>query len=234
MSMVVRLSLVYVALSAAVAEARPASMGWYAEGGIGAVGFLPDNSDDAAVGPALNMRIGRDLFASWLSIGVTLAASSHEATVPPPPEGEWFQLYRGGGHLRLTGRLDRIALWLEGGGGVSMLSSNVLGKVMVTDAGENFSVTVQGGVGVEYQLENRHYAFGLGVDAFLMLQFDAMRDPRRGSPSSSAPMRSPATTRGASTTRSSRGSIRSSRCAGPRTTSRSRRCAAPSPRRTRA
>ena len=176
----VRLSLVCVALawdatSGAVADARPASMGWYAEGGIGAVSFLPDNSDDAAVGPALNMRIGRDLFASWLSVGVTLAASSHEATVPPPPEGEWFQLYRGGGHLRLTGRLDRVAFWLEGGGGIAMISSNVLGKVMVTEAGENFSVMFQGGVGLEYQLENRHYAFGLGVDAFLLPQFDAMR-----------------------------------------------------------
>ena len=175
MRLVVRLSLVYVALSATGVDARPASMGWYAEGGIGAVSFLPDNSDDAAVGPALNMRIGRDLFASWLSIGVTLAASSHEATVPPPPEGEWFQLYRGGGHLRFTGRLDRIAFWLEGGVGVTMLSSNVLGKVMVTEAGENFSIAFQGGVGLEYQLENRHYAFGLGVDAFLMPQFAAMR-----------------------------------------------------------
>jgi Outer membrane protein beta-barrel domain len=157
-----------------VADARPASSGWFAEGGLGAVGFLPDHSKDARPGPALNMRVGYDLF-SWLSIGVSLAASSHEATVPPPPEGEWFQLYRGGGDLRLGGRFDRLALFVEGGLGLSMLSSNVLGKVMVTDPGEHFSVTFQAGAGFEYQLENRHYAVGTGVDAFLMPQFDAMR-----------------------------------------------------------
>ena len=42
-------------------------------------------------GPGLDVRLGRDLF-SWLSLGISLAASSHEATVPAPPEGEWFQL----------------------------------------------------------------------------------------------------------------------------------------------
>jgi len=158
----------------AVAQARPASSGWYAEGGLGAVAFLPAHADDAQPGPSLNVRIGRDLF-SWLSIGVSLAASSHEATVPAPPEGEWFQLYRGGGDIRLGGRFDRIAVFLEGGLGLSLISSNILGKVMVTEAGEDFSVTFQAGAGFEYQLENRHYALGLAVDAFLLPQFDAMR-----------------------------------------------------------
>src|SRR6185503_17600151 len=88
------------------AEARPASSGWYAEGGLGAVAFLPSASGDAAVGPAIDVRAGRDLF-SWLSLGITLAASSHEATVPPPPEGEWFQLYRGTADARIGGLFDR-------------------------------------------------------------------------------------------------------------------------------
>lgn len=153
-----------------VAEARPASTGWYAEGGLGAVAFLPKVSKDAAIGPAMNMRIGRDLF-SFLSIGISLAASSHEATVPPPPEGEWFQLYRGGGDLRIGGRIDRIALFIEGGLGLGIISSNVLDKVMVTKPGKSFSVEFTGGAGLEYQLENRHYAFGLGVDAFILPQF---------------------------------------------------------------
>lgn len=156
------------------AEARPASTGWFAEGGLGVVGFLPGVSHDANPGPALNMRVGRDLF-SWLSIGISLAASSHEATVPPPPDGEWFQLYRGGGDIRLGGRFDRIAVFIEGGLGLSMISSNVLGKVMVTEPGERFSLTLQGGAGFEYQLENRHYAFGLAGDAFLLPQFNALR-----------------------------------------------------------
>src|SRR4051812_12141645 len=74
---------------AGAADARPAATGWFAEGGLGAVAFLPKASSDAKIGPALDVRIGRDLF-SWLGVGIHLAASSHEATVPPPPEGEWF------------------------------------------------------------------------------------------------------------------------------------------------
>ena len=155
-------------------DARPASSGWYAEGGLGAVAFLPKHADDAAVGPTIDVRIGRDLF-SWLSLGISLAASSHEATVDPPPEGEWFQLYRGGGDLRIGGRFDRVALFIEGGVGVAIISSNILDKVMVTEPGENTSLAVFGGAGFEYQLENRHYALGLGVDAFLLPQFDTIK-----------------------------------------------------------
>lgn len=172
MAEVVRLSLcvLVLAITAGDASARPASRGWYAEGGLGAVAFLSERADDAAIGPALNMRIGRDLHR-WFSVGISLAASSHEATVPPPPEGEWFQLYRASGDVRIGGRFDRIALFIEGGVGYSLISSNVLGKVMATEAGENFSITIHGGAGLEYQLENRHYAFGLAVDAFMLYDF---------------------------------------------------------------
>jgi hypothetical protein len=163
-----------LALAAGSAEARPASKGWYAEGGLGAVTFLPSASKAADPGPALNLRTGIDLF-SWFSVGISLAASSHEATVPAPPEGEWFQIYRGGGDARLGGRFDRIAIFLEGGAGIAMISSNVLGKVMITEPGENFSIAFHAGAGLEYQIENRHYAFGLAVDGFLLPQFDAIR-----------------------------------------------------------
>lgn len=157
-----------------VASARPASSGWYTEGGLGAVAFLPRASNDAAVGPAIDIRVGRDVF-SFLSLGITVAASSHEATVPAPPEGDWFQLYRGGAELRIGGRFDRLALFLQGGAGVAMISSNVLGKVMITEPGEEFSILFQAGAGFEYQLENRHYALGLAADGFLLPQFDAIR-----------------------------------------------------------
>lgn len=169
-----RLVACVLAVLCGVASARPASTGWYAEGGFGAVGFLPTASDDAAVGPGIGVRIGRDLF-SFLSFGIQVAASSHEATVPPPPEGEWFQLYRGAADLRIGGRLDRLALFIEGGAGVGIISSNVLGKVMITEPGETFSIMFQAGAGFEYQLENRHYALGIGVDAFLLPQFDTLK-----------------------------------------------------------
>ncbi|HEX5060257.1 MAG TPA: hypothetical protein VFV99_12905 [Kofleriaceae bacterium] len=169
-------SLLLVLALVGTAHARPASTGFYAEGGLGAVVPLPPDSDNAAVGPSLNLRIGRDLF-SWVSIGGYAAVSSHEATVPPPPEGEWFQLYRFGGELRLGGRADRIAFFVEGGVGGTVISSNVLEKVGTTEPGEKFSITFHGGGGFEYQLENRHYAIGVAVDGFyepLFEQFKAI------------------------------------------------------------
>lgn len=166
-----------VALSVALggsAEARPASTGWYAEGGIGAVAFLPSANEYAAIGPGFGLRFGRDMF-SWLSLGLQLGGSSHEATVPAPPEGEWFQIYRASADVRLTGRFDRLALFAEGGAGVGMISSNILGKVMITEPGEKFSLLIQAGGGFEYQLENRHYAVGLAADAIILPQFETLK-----------------------------------------------------------
>ena len=157
-----------------VAVARPASTGWFAEGGLGASLFLPKANDDAKIGPSLDLRIGRDLF-SWLSVGIDLAASSHEATVPAPPKGEWFQLYRGGADARLAGRFDRLGLFVEGGAGAAVISSNVLGKVGITDPGEHVALAFTAGAGFEYQLENRHYGVGLAADVFLIPQFDTLR-----------------------------------------------------------
>jgi hypothetical protein len=138
------------------------------------VKFLPTASADAALGPSLDLRLGRDLF-SWLSIGIVAAASNHEATVPPPPDGQYFQLYRGGAELRVGGRFDRLALYAEGGAGAAMISTNVLGKVGITDPGERFSIAFSAGGGAEYQLENRHYALGLGADAFVLPQFATLK-----------------------------------------------------------
>lgn len=171
-----RLAVTLAALvaSTAAAHARPASSGWYAEGGLGAVTFLPRAASSTQTGPALNLRIGRDLF-SWFSFGVSLSASSHEATVPAPPEGEWFQLYRGGADARLGGRAGSVAMFVEGGATLAMISSNVLEKVMITEPGENVALAFHGGAGLEYQLENRHYAFGAAANAFLIPQFDAIK-----------------------------------------------------------
>jgi hypothetical protein len=162
-----------IALSA-TADARPASTGWYAEGGLGALGWLPSASEDAKLGPAMDLRFGRDLF-SWLSLGVYAAVSSHEATVPAPPTGDWFQLYRTGADARIGGRFDRVALFVEGGAGVAVLSSNVLDKVMISTPGKSYSIVFHAGAGLEYQLNNRHYALGLAADAFLEPQFASVK-----------------------------------------------------------
>src|ERR1700735_3281350 len=82
---------------------RAASTGFLAEGGLGAVAFLPKVSKDAAVGPELELRVGRDIF-SWFSLDLFAAASTHEATLPPPPTGQYFQLSRGGADGRRARR----------------------------------------------------------------------------------------------------------------------------------
>jgi len=58
---------------------------------------------------------------------------------------------------------------------VGVACLNVLEKAMVTDPGEKYSITFHGGAGLEYQLENRHYAVGIGVDGFLVPQFATMK-----------------------------------------------------------
>jgi hypothetical protein len=153
---------------------RIASTGFFAEGGLGAVIFLPHTSRYADAGPALDLRIGRDLF-SWLSVGVVVAASTHEATVPPPPVDQYFQLYRGGGDVRIGSRFDRISAFAEGGVGGSLLSTNILQNVMISRPGKQYSWTISAGAGLEYQLENRHYALGLAIDAFLEPQLASMK-----------------------------------------------------------
>jgi hypothetical protein len=163
-----------VVVGATVAHARPASTGFFAEGGLDVVKYLSPGAASAAAGPGLALRVGRDLF-SWLSIGGYLAGSTHEATVPPPPDGQFFQLYRAGADGRLSIPAGPMAIFAEGGFGASMISSNVLEKVLITKPGKSFSATIHAGGGLEYQLENRHYAIGLAADWFVEPQFRSMK-----------------------------------------------------------
>lgn len=167
------LALGLVALPAAAA-ARPASRGVYAEAGMGAVAMLGDGQHAAAVGPTMTLRLGYDL-TSWLSLGVAAGASSHEATVPPPPEGEWFQLYQGRADVRLGVRRGAVAFFAEGGAGAAYVSSNLLTKVGILEPGERVSLAVSAGAGLEYQLQNRHYAFGLGGGYWLAPDFASLQ-----------------------------------------------------------
>jgi hypothetical protein len=153
------------------AGARPASSGFYTEAGAGAEGFVGAAAADSQIGPTLALRLGWEPFA-WFALGLHLEGSSHEATVPPPPTGEWFQIYRGQLDGRLTARTGAYALFAEGGVGAALISSNVLDKVGITEPGQRATLSLDAGCGVEYQLENRHYAFGVAADWWLLPQFD--------------------------------------------------------------
>ena len=154
-------------------SARPASTGLFTEAGIGATTFVGRHADHSKMGVAFDMRAGYDLF-SWFSVGINVAASSHEATVPPPPEGEYFQLYRALGEARLGFRYGRVGLFVDGGAGGAMISTNILGKVNVTTPGETLAFIFAAGGGLEYQLANRHYALGIAGQWLLLPRFNRL------------------------------------------------------------
>ena len=156
------------------AAARPAAHGFGAEAGFGALGMLGAGQPAAAIGPVLALRLGYGL-TPWLALGVAVDASSHEATVPPPPEGEWLQLYQGRAELRLGVQTGRLALFAEGGVGAAAVSSNLLAKVGILDPGERSSLAVGAGAGLAYQLQNRHYAFGVAGDWWLLPAFASLQ-----------------------------------------------------------
>ena len=62
------LATTLVAGSSAV-SARPASTGWFAEGGIGGAGYLGDASAAATIGPTFSLAAGLDL-TPWFSLGL--------------------------------------------------------------------------------------------------------------------------------------------------------------------
>ena len=158
----------------AAAEPRASATGPYAEGSLGATGFIGSGSKYSRPGPAFALRGGIDLF-SWLSIGGRLELESHQADVPPPPEGEYYQLYLGAAEARLGFKVGRIALFADGGLGLAFMSTNVLAKVALVDPGESWSPLLAAGGGLEYQLQNRHYAFGLAGQWMVMSSFAGMQ-----------------------------------------------------------
>lgn len=163
--------LLSLATSVASAEPRPRSSGFYAEAGIGARGFLGEAAQSSKIGPVASLHIGYDLF-SWLSVGARVETSTHEATVPPPPEGEYYQLYSGGGEGRLSLALGPMALFADGALGLTLISTNILSKVMILDPGEELTVFFAAGGGLEYQLQNRHYALGIAGNWYSLPAFD--------------------------------------------------------------
>ncbi len=155
------------------AAAEPPATGLYAEAGLGAAAFIGPNAPYGRIGPAFEARLGWDLFR-WFAVGAHLSASTHEADVPPPPEHEYFQLYHAHGEGRIQIEISRLELHAGGGAGLSMISSNVLEKVGILDPGERFTLSFAASGGMEYHIQNRHYAFGLNGQWLLLPEFDAM------------------------------------------------------------
>lgn len=167
------LGLCHLSLSS-TAHARPTSVGPYAEAGIGITTFLGTGADYSKLGPNFELRVGYEPF-SWLSTGILLGGSTHEATVPPPPEGEYYQLYTALAEVRLGFSLGPFNLFTDGGIGLAIVSSNILSRVDILEPDESISFTLRAGGGIEYQLQNRHYAFGLAGQWMSVPGFDSLQ-----------------------------------------------------------
>ena len=161
-------------LVSAESDDRPVSVGPYAQVSVGGNATIGKAKDYAAEGPALRIQAGTDLF-QWLSVGGRVSLATHEATVPAPPEGEYMQFYEAAGEARLSFNIGRIAVYAEGTLGYSAVSTNILEKVDLLEPGEKYSPTIGAGGGVEYQLQNRHYAFGIGGHWTLYQAFESMQ-----------------------------------------------------------
>ena len=150
-----------LATGLAGAESLPPSGAPYAEVNFGAAGFLGTAAPYAKPGPSAALRAGID-WRQWLALGARLSTQTHEGRVPAPPVGDYFQLYGAGIDARAALRLGKMALFVAGGAGVGLVSTNLLEKVRILEPGERFAVYVSAGAGIAYQLENRHFALGLG------------------------------------------------------------------------
>ena len=158
----------------AAAEPRASATGPYAEAGLGAAGFIGAGGRHSRPGPAFALRGGVDLF-SWFSLGARLELQSHQADVPPPPEGEYFQLQLAAADARLGFPVGRFALFADGGLGFAHMSTNILAKVDLLDPSESWSPLLSAGGGLEYQLQNRHYALGLAGQWMVLSSFSGMQ-----------------------------------------------------------
>jgi hypothetical protein len=166
------LALLLVAAPSPARAQNYYSSGIYAEMELGATSFLGETGGYIAPGPALGVRAGYDLF-SWFSVGGIVLASTHEATVPPPPDEEYFQLYTVGADGRLTLRAGRIAVFGEGALALAAVSTNVLDKVDITGPDNRIGTVLVVGGGIDYHIQNRHFSVGLAADWALYPDFAA-------------------------------------------------------------
>jgi hypothetical protein len=151
--------LLLLALLAAPAQA--ASL--YSEADLGALIFLGDAGAHAEPGPVLGARLGLGM-TSWLSLGACAAGSTHEAVVPTPSVGQYFQLYQTGIDLRVGGRIGHVGLFAEGGGGWAFFSTNILDAAGITQPYRHDGPYLTAGGGLDYRTDNPRYAFGLASD----------------------------------------------------------------------
>ena len=143
--------------------------GFYASGELGALVFLGRIGKYASAGPALGLRVGYD-FLRYIGVEGRFLGSLSDAETPAPRLGQSFGTYYYGGDVVFSLPIRKVRLFLEGGGGGTTLSSNILAHTGVThDHKTSFAIT--GGTGIDYHTLNRHFSVGLDVDYYWLGTF---------------------------------------------------------------
>ncbi|HVR64901.1 MAG TPA: outer membrane beta-barrel protein [Polyangia bacterium] len=133
--------------------------GLYTEGEIGALIFFGAAGDRIGPGVALGARVGYDV-ARWLALQAHAIGSTHETKFAGMPQaGQIIQLYQATAELKLTIRIVQTSIFLEGGGGLARLSTNLLETV--GDSGQRNGLTAGGGAGIDYHSLSRHFSVGV-------------------------------------------------------------------------
>jgi hypothetical protein len=163
-----------IALLTLLVAAPAQAATFFGEADLGAVIFLGSAGDHADPGPALGARLGFGA-TPWLSFGARLAGSTHQASVPTPSVGQYFQLYETGVDLRAGGTLGAFGLFVEAGGGWSFISTNILDSVGITEPYRHDGPYLSAGAGLEYHTENPRYAVGVAGDYAVYPELGSMQ-----------------------------------------------------------
>jgi hypothetical protein len=151
-----------------------AKVRFFSEGDLGGRFFLGTGGENAALGPVFGVRVGA-AFTSWLHLGVVVMTSVHEATVPPPPDEEFFQLYTGAAEVRLGFRIGRIGIFAQQQGGIGIVSTNILDDVGITQPDRHWSPFIGAGGGLIVHTGNPRFSFGAGGDWTMYPAFDSLQ-----------------------------------------------------------
>jgi hypothetical protein len=147
------------------------SRGLFAQGDLGAIFFVGPMGQHVDPGPAVHVRGGYDLFR-WLAVqGHVAGTANSTSALPGALSGQTLQLFTYTAEARLQLQIRRVGLYLEGGGGVAQISSNILDSVKIT-TGPRFSAAVVGGLGVDLHTLNRHFSVGLAGDFVWFAQWN--------------------------------------------------------------
>jgi hypothetical protein len=148
--------------------------GLYTEGEAGAVTFFGPARSRIGTGFAIGARFGVDL-ARWLALQLHALGSTHETKFDGMPQaGQLLQMYQGTAELKTTIRFGQTSIFMEGGGGVARLSTNLLSTVGLTRW--RTGLTAGGAAGLDYHSLSRHFSMGLRAGYFWLRDISGSQD----------------------------------------------------------